>query len=886
MIHLLNHKLLHLATISASALAVGVAATPSLAQAQTISFDIPAQSLTSALGEFSRQSNTMVLVAPELTEGKRAPALKATLPVNEAIGRLLRGSGLRAVANPRGGYRIESTRASQSRASSDTDMMSPSRADAADRRQVDQDGTYPSENASDVAEIVVTGSHIRGASVTSPVIVVSRASIANAGQNGLGEVVRSIPQNFGGGQNPGIGTGGGLANSNLISSSQLNLRGLGADATLTLLNGHRLPYDGAFAGIDISAIPVAAVERIEIVPDGASAQYGSDAVAGVANVILRRDFRGVTTSARIGAATSGGYFQQGADAVAGTGWTSGHIMLAYQFAKNDGILARQRDFAGSLPQSNSLYPTIRQHSIILSGRQTLGDGIELKVDGYFSDRRSRTFGGYIGTAGLERLTFSPTAQSFSVTPELAVELGGDWMARASVAYGESESRYNALSEPPGGAGVTTSGCYCNSALSAELLVDGPVFTLPGGDVRIGFGGGYRSNSMRYSRLRNGVALATFDVSLDSHHVFAETAIPIVSPAQHLNMLHRLTVTAAARYENYPGMGRVTTPKFGLVYEPAANVAIKASWGRSFKAPTLYQKYVGYETYLLPASAYGVAPTGTVLYTSGGNPALRPERARSWSTGVEFRPAPELRLWASYFNVHYRDRVTQPIPGSIASAFRDPGYATLLDRDPSAALLTDLIAGSLYGLTNFADEPYDPGAVAVLVDNRNRNVARQDIEGVDIGANYGFDLGGDHRLDLSGSATYLKSAQQLADTLPSSQVAGTVFNPPHWRGRAGASWHSTGFTFSAFANYIGKLTDRRFVTATTLPSALTVDVTAQIAVGAASDRPPAFDLTLVVNNLFDDRPPPIGINGSSDTPYDSTNYSPIGRFIGLKVSRTW
>src|SRR3546814_6494740 len=85
------------------------------------------------------------------------------------------------------------------------------------------------------------------------------------------------------------------ANGNLDSSSQLNLRGLGPDATLTLLNGHRLPYGGAFAGIDISAIPVAAVERLEIVPDCASAQYGSDAVAGVANIILRRDFEGLTT---------------------------------------------------------------------------------------------------------------------------------------------------------------------------------------------------------------------------------------------------------------------------------------------------------------------------------------------------------------------------------------------------------------------------------------------------------------------------------------------------------------------------------------------------------------------------------------------------------------
>lgn len=748
------------------------------------------------------------------------------------------------------------------------------------------DAARSAPDDADNEPIVVTGSHIRGAQIASPVITVGRDSIEKAGQNDLGEVARSIPQNFSGGQNPGIGTGGGLANGNLDSSSQLNLRGLGADATLTLLNGHRLPYGGAFAGIDISAIPVAAVERLEIVPDGASAQYGSDAVAGVANIILRRDFEGLTTTARLGAASSGGYFQQGADAVAGTGWSSGHVMLAYQFAKNVAITARQRDFAASLPQGNNLYPAIRQHSAILSGRQTLGAGVEFSMDILFSDRRSRTIGGNLTAAGWQRQVFSPTARSFSIAPEVAIELGGDWVARASIVYGKSDSRYHTTFEPTTGPRSLTEGCFCNSAFNAELLFDGSLFTLPGGDVRVGFGGGYRSNALRYSRFQNGVSVGPFDISRDSHFFFGEANIPLVGPAQQRDLVNRLTATAAVRYEDYPGMGRVTTPKLGLVYEPAPNITIKSSWGRSFKAPTLYQQYVGYETYLLPASAYGAAPTGTIVYTSGGNPSLRPERAKSWTVGATFEPTPALRLWASYFDIRYRDRVTRPVAGSIGSAFSDPGYATLIDRDPSAAELTDLIEGSLYGLTNFADEAYDPASVAALLDNRNRNVARQTIEGVDLGASYRLEVGSDYRLDVSGSLTYLKSEQKLADALPSSQLAGTIFNPPHWRGRAGLSWQGPGYTISAFGNYIGKLADRRFATVTTLPSALTLDLTAQIAVGAAPGRPSAFDLTLVINNLFNDRPPGIRTNGPSDTPYDSTNYSPIGRFLGLKISRTW
>lgn len=103
--------------------------------------------------------------------------------------------------------------------------------------------------------IVVTGSRIRGAVAASDVTTLPRDAIVSAGQVDLGEATRALPQNFGGGQNPGVGTGAGFVNANVNSASNVNLRGLGADATLTLLNSHRLPYDSAFGGVDISAIP-------------------------------------------------------------------------------------------------------------------------------------------------------------------------------------------------------------------------------------------------------------------------------------------------------------------------------------------------------------------------------------------------------------------------------------------------------------------------------------------------------------------------------------------------------------------------------------------------------------------------------------------------------
>src|SRR3546814_7754995 len=103
-----------------------------------------------------------------------------------------------------------------------------------------------------------------------------------SGQTSLGEVVRSIPQSFGGGQQPGIGFNVPGANGvNVGGGSSINLRGLGSDATLTLLNGHRLSYSSSRQSVDVSAITLSAVDRLEIVPDGASAIYGSDAVAGI-----------------------------------------------------------------------------------------------------------------------------------------------------------------------------------------------------------------------------------------------------------------------------------------------------------------------------------------------------------------------------------------------------------------------------------------------------------------------------------------------------------------------------------------------------------------------------------------------------------------------------
>src|SRR3546814_6239264 len=117
-----------------------------------------------------------------------------------------------------------------------------------------------------------------------------------------------------------------VCSSDLTGGSSLNLRGAGADATLTLLNGRRRSYGGLYDSVDISAIPVEAVDRIEIVADGASAIYGSDAIAGVGNVILRRDFEGVMLGARYGTTAGGGMTTREYSGTTGAEWRGGGLI--------------------------------------------------------------------------------------------------------------------------------------------------------------------------------------------------------------------------------------------------------------------------------------------------------------------------------------------------------------------------------------------------------------------------------------------------------------------------------------------------------------------------------------------------------------------------------
>lgn len=209
-------------------------------------------------------------------------------------------------------------------------------------------GVYAQDAQDDAAlepvEVMVTGSRIRGvAPVGAPTIALGRTDLTTTTASTVADFLKEVPQIASTGIDETSFTTVGVSASNVSRASAINLRGLTPVATLVLLDGHRVTQSGtAGAFVDPSSIPTLAIERVEVVADGASAIYGSDAIAGVVNLILRKDFNGAETQLRVSSADS--YQRTQIGQILGTSWDSGNVMFAYEYMENDALGSRERDF--------------------------------------------------------------------------------------------------------------------------------------------------------------------------------------------------------------------------------------------------------------------------------------------------------------------------------------------------------------------------------------------------------------------------------------------------------------------------------------------------------------------------------------------------------------
>ncbi|MDB6084819.1 MAG: TonB-dependent receptor, partial [Gammaproteobacteria bacterium] len=206
--------------------------------------------------------------------------------------------------------------------------------------QVAVKGEKAPDDSGDLQEIVVTGSLIRGAGPTgSQLVTVDNAAIVASGTTNTADLLATVPALNSFNTSPQ----GGQSEFNSGGSSAPGLHGLPGTATLVLLDGHRLVGDTPLLTVpDPSSIPPAAIDHIEVVADGGSAIYGSDAVAGVINIILKKNFTGAETTASYGGANS--YNTSMIGQTFGKTWSSGSALVSGTFENNSDLLNSQRSF--------------------------------------------------------------------------------------------------------------------------------------------------------------------------------------------------------------------------------------------------------------------------------------------------------------------------------------------------------------------------------------------------------------------------------------------------------------------------------------------------------------------------------------------------------------
>lgn len=845
-------------------------ARPAPASAARVEFDIPAGDLAVALDRLSTQADIQFMYQPELVAGKQVKALSGQLAWQEALGHLLQGSGLE--------YQQINPTTIVIRKAVEGVKPSSSAVPASRSKPVTEEAAPPTT----LEAVTVTGTRIRGGVTASPTITIGAQQIQEEGFADLGQVIRSVPQNFSGGQNPGlVGITSGPS-QDLTGGSALNLRGLGADASLTLLNGRRLTYDGSSQAVDISAIPAEAVERLEIVPDGASAIYGSDAVGGVANVILKRDYKGVTVGARYGGADEGGLGTREYTATAGTTWVSGGLIATYKDTDVDPLYTRQRSYTKYLLDPYTIYNRSDSRNGLVSIHQSIGDVAELKLDA-FKTKRDMTQ--YFGLTTDSYYRYSPAASIMLVSPSIAFSLRNDWSLTLSGTYGKDDAVYARYLVSTAGSSLADLQYYNNQSHSWEIGAEGPLFPVWGGNAHLAIGAGARE--YEYHNVRK-VSGSPSGGDENVRFAYAELGVPFVSPASDIPGVHRLEFSAAMRGEDYDSFGRVTTPKFGVIYDPTADFTFKTSWGRSFKAPTLSQLYGNKYAYLWRASAVGASGSpadATVLMSYGGNADLHPERAQTWTTSLVFHPEalPGLDAELTWFDIDYTDRVVLPL--NYMQALSNPAYANYVDQSPTPEKIQELFAVYNSTFYNLSGVAYDPDKVVAIIRDQYVNAARQRIKGLDLSGSYRFDLGGG-RLTVRGSASWLDSAQTTIAGQPEQTLAGTVFNPAKLKGRIGAIWTSGGFGVSGFVNYTGGVTNRLATVTEKGASFTTLDTTINYDLGERVGAFAGLTFALSVQNLLNRAPPLYTSAFANYIPYDATNYTAIGRFVSVSVSKHW
>jgi iron complex outermembrane recepter protein len=819
---------------------------------------------------------------------------------------------------------------------------------------------------------------------TASGFVLEREWIERSGVTTVADILRLIPQQ------PFLRPDGFRSNG----AQYAELRGLGPDTTLVLINGRRAFASAASFTVnafDLNQLPLSAVERVEVQLDSISARHGADAIGGIVNVVLRDDIRSPSLELRYGAAAGGGEQSQ---ASLSAGYQSENVKAAAILDYRDvrPLLGAERDLwrdqdyrrfgsadlrsmisspsnvfalpgtllsngapfaatpqrtAGPITEVSEFRPfelnreSLLQYSpIVTEDRRasavgsvqanvtpTLVAGAELMVvdrqvvftavppfvagalvpqtNPYNRFNQPVTVIGLINGADPLRATID------ALLVRGAGSLRGkvnDWDWELALLRSEEDARAQienvldpsdpveqlrlaqALNDPdpnrtlnllgPGPAaspevlarvvGPADIETFANDATQLMGAVSGGLFALPAGEVAMIAGSEWRKEAVQFDSL-----VGVFEREVAGG--FAELTVPLLDESMKLPAARELTVTVAGRFDRYTDFGEIFSPQYGLVWRPSGELAVRATYGRSFRAPSLYDLYLP----RVRGPVSGVDPRRNgqpynALQLAGGSRDLEATRGESFAAGIDFTPEAikGLQLSATYWHVVMDSRVI-----ALNAAFAVTHESQVADRVQRAAPTADDLAAGL------------PGRI-VQIDVTRMNFGRLTTSGIDFGASYAFDTAAG-RFAADVKATWIDEYESL--DLPGEpavdrvNVANSLGTITKWRAITSLDWQRGPLNATAYVRYIPSYDDtlEGVRNGRTIPSQTFLDLQFSLDLGSLmgdSTLLRGVEFSAGALNVLDELPHFAEVAGTQG--YDMSQGDLKGRFWYLRLGKSF
>jgi iron complex outermembrane receptor protein len=669
--------------------------------------------------------------------------------------------------------------------------------------------TAPADGAATLSDVIVTGTRqvgVKAADSAAPIQVLGSNALKQVGQPDL---VQALSQNL-----PSFNAqafAGDTANLTLSAA----LRGLNPNDTLVLVDGKRRhgtgnlavdggsPYQGS-ATTDLSFIPVGAIDHIEVLQDGAAAQYGSDAIAGVVNIILKTADHGGSLSA-----TGGAYYQ-------GDGET-GAWSLNKGFALGDrgflNVTGEERyhgfsqrgtedrryynangtlasglnpiDAAGlpnasGAPDSNKIVGDARYniYNVFYNGGYNLTDSIQAYSFGSYGTRTAASYENYRPPSKVNGKTttgvtvypfptgFSPQEsldeQDFSFTGGFkGLVSGWDWdlsstygrdtdnISTINSANAQLFTALQSVSAAPVAAQTSFyDGAFINSQWTTNLGIDRSFAVGLASPLNLAFGAEARQDSFTINK---GDAASAYSAGAQSFPGFQATDAATHSRTSYagyvdvaVDPIANLHLDLAGRFETYSDFGDATVGKLTARYDFTPAFALRGTVSNGFRAPTLAEEYYS-ATNVSPSSAVVQLPANSPAAQAAGFSKLRPEKSTNYSIGFVAHPTDRIQVTLDAYQIDIRDRIV--------------GSGLLLGTTgPSVVSQGVLNAIAAHG--NTLDSGLSYTGISVFT-----NAADTRTRGVELTASYASDFGDYGHVDWSAGFNYNENTITKLAPLP-------------------------------------------------------------------------------------------------------------------------